>query len=395
MRILYVMDKMSCRGGMERVITDKINYLAANTAHEVTLMTVWHDPLPPAYPFHSRVKHVRLNVPLPPVPGGYMLTLPWALLRFDRQVKRLCPDITVVFRAVGSFLTALTSWKGKIVYESHQPRSTMNHRWIYSLMERRADAVVCLTQGDAREFGKARRVEVIPNFTDIRPEPPAPLDTRRCIAVGRLCKEKDFMRLLDIWKTVAESHPGWRLDIFGEGEERHALEGRIVQLRLGGTVTLRGNTDSIVKEYVGSSMLLVTSRTEGFSMAIAEAMACGLPVVSLDCPYGPREIMGGVLWSYGCADRRSDGDAVERIDDEETLDRFSCAPGYLLPLSIPEDDRSTTATATVDRLMAACISALIDSPALRREKGRAAMQRASSFRPAPVMAQWLKLFRGL
>ena len=393
MHLLYIMDKMSCRGGMERIITDKINYLAANTAHEVTLMTVWHDPLPPAYPFHSRVRHVRLNVPLPPVPGGYMLTLPWALRRFDRQVKRLQPDIAVVFRAVGSFLTALTSWKGKIVYESHQPRSTMNHRWIYSFMERRADAVVCLTKGDAREFGKARRVEVIPNFTDIRPDAPASLDARRCIAVGRLCKEKDFMRLLDIWKTVAESHPGWRLDIFGEGEERRALEERIVQLRLGDTVTLKGTTDNIVKEYLDSSMLLVTSRTEGFSMAIAEAMACGLPVVSLDCPYGPREIMGAVADGFTVG--RLCGYAVERTDDKETLDRFSCAPGYLLPLSIPEDDRSATAMTAADRLMAACISALIDSPALRREKGRAALQRAASFRPAPIMAQWLKLFRGL
>lgn len=51
MKILYVMEKMSCRGGMERIITDKINYLAAHTAHEVTLMTVWHDSVPPSLSF--------------------------------------------------------------------------------------------------------------------------------------------------------------------------------------------------------------------------------------------------------------------------------------------------------------------------------------------------------
>ena len=364
MKILYVMEKMSCRGGMERIITDKINYLAAHTAHEVTLMTVWHDSVPPAYPFHPGVKHVRLNVPLPPVPGGYMLTLPWALRRFNNQVKRLNPDVTIVFRAVGSFLTALTSWKGRIIYESHQPRSTMNHPWIYRFMERRADAIVCLTKGDALEFLKAKRIEVIHNFTEITPPHPAPLTAKRCIAVGRLCKEKDFMRLLDIWALVMKQHPDWHLDIFGEGEERPILERRIRELNLGSSVELKGLAKNIVEEYLDSSMLIATSKTEGFSIVIAEAMMCGLPIVSLDCPYGPREVMA---------------------EADEAIDGCDCKTGFLVPCR----------NASSNKLMADCISALISSPALRKEKGQAALRRATLFRPAPIMAQWLRIFKSI
>ena len=293
-----------------------------------------------------------------------MLTLPWALRRFGKQVRRLNPDVTIVFRAVGSFLTALTSWKGRIIYESHQPRSTMNHPWIYRFMERRADAVVCLTKGDSLEFPKAKRVEVIHNFTEITPPHPAPLTAKRCIAVGRLCREKDFMRLLDIWALVIKQHPDWHLDIFGEGEERPILERRIHELHLGSSVELKGLAENIVEEYLNSSMLIVTSKTEGFSIVIAEAMMCGLPIVSLDCPYGPREVMA------------EEGEATNGCD---------CKTGFLVPCR----------NASSNKLMADCISALISSPALRKEKGQAALRRATLFRPAPIMAQWLRIFKSI
>ena len=64
MRIVYVIEKMSGIGGMERIITDKMNYLVRHTSHEVVMLLLWHDEKPLAYPLDERVKVIRLDVPL-------------------------------------------------------------------------------------------------------------------------------------------------------------------------------------------------------------------------------------------------------------------------------------------------------------------------------------------
>ena len=68
MRIVYVIERLSGTGGLQRILTEKMNYLAEHTAHEVVLMTVWHDDRALPYTISPQVRRIRLNVPPTPAP---------------------------------------------------------------------------------------------------------------------------------------------------------------------------------------------------------------------------------------------------------------------------------------------------------------------------------------
>jgi glycosyltransferase involved in cell wall biosynthesis len=90
---------------------------------------------------------------------------------------------------------------------------------------------------------------------------------------------------------VATRFPHWNLAIFGEGNERPSLEMTIKQSGLSNSVHLMGQTPNIPLELLSSSIFALSSRFEGFGLAILEAMSYGLPVVSYACPFGPRDII--------------------------------------------------------------------------------------------------------
>ena len=79
--------------------------------------------------------------------------------------------------------------------------------------------------------------------------------------------------------------------VFGDGE-RSVYEQMLVDLKIDtDRCKLYGRTSNIQVEYINSSLAVCSSRFEGFGLSIIEAMACGLPVVSFDCPWGPRSII--------------------------------------------------------------------------------------------------------
>jgi glycosyltransferase involved in cell wall biosynthesis len=157
-------------------------------------------------------------------------------------------------------------------------------------VESHADVVVTLTNGNAKEWGKARRVEVIPNFTVMPVKELSNVLNKRVIAVGRLEWEKGFDRLITVWSRIVETHPDWRLDIFGTGTLESELKVQIKQLQLQ-TVTIHSFTSMIGEEYAQSSILAFSSRLEGFGLVLLEAMKVGVPCVAFDCPSGPSEII--------------------------------------------------------------------------------------------------------
>ena len=111
------------------------------------------------------------------------------------------------------------------------------------------------------------------------------------ISVGRLAPEKRFDLLIDAFAMVRSARPDARLTIYGEGAERPVLEARIAALGLGDSVRLPGFVSDLDGIYAGADLFVCTSRREGLGNAIIEAMAGGVPVVSVDCPFGPRWLL--------------------------------------------------------------------------------------------------------
>lgn len=326
MRIVYCIERITGTGGLQRILIDKMNYLAEHTAHDIVLMTVWHTDRPLAFPLSKRIRCIHLNVPC------CFALLPMALSRFNKQMERLQPDNCIVFRAVGAFLAAFTTWKGRMIFESHTPLEHMNHKWLYPLMMKKIDTVVCLTQGDARNFTKAKRTVVIPNYCALNTDNAITnYSSKKVVSMGRDSEEKDFPRMRRIWAEASKQHPDWTLDI-------------------------HHNTQDVVAAYTSGSIYLMTSKFEGFPLTLLEAQTCGLPVIAFDCPHGPRDII-------------HDG-----------------KDGFLIPYGkgiTPEES---------DRLFIEKLSFLMEHPEQRQAMGQAAQLSAAQFRKPEIMNLWLKLF---
>ncbi len=112
------------------------------------------------------------------------------------------------------------------------------------------------------------------------------------LAVGRLAEQKDFTTLIRAFAEVRRSRPA-RLLILGEGDERPLLEATAQQLDVQDDVGLPGFVPNPYPYMVRAGAFVLSSRWEGLPGVLIEALYCGAPLVSTDCPSGPREILAG------------------------------------------------------------------------------------------------------
>lgn len=129
------------------------------------------------------------------------------------------------------------------------------------------------------------------------------------MGAGRLTAQKDFSTLIRAFARVRESMDASLL-ILGEGEERQALESLVCELGLDAHVYMPGYVANPFKYMAKASVFALSSRWEGPGHVVIEALALGVPVVSTDCPSGPREILmdgkAGLLVPMGDSEALSD-----------------------------------------------------------------------------------------
>jgi glycosyltransferase involved in cell wall biosynthesis len=220
-----------------------------------------------------------------------------------------------------------------------------------------ADAVVTLTATDQARFlqalgDPAARVVTIPNATRDLGGPPPALESPVILAAGRLTNQKGFDLLLEAFAQVSAQHPDWQLRICGSGSDGERLRAHAARLGLAARVSLPGRVGALGDEMAAASMFVLSSRFEGFPLVLLEAMQKGLPVVSFDCPTGPREV----------------------VEDGRN--------GILVP---PED---------IDAL-ARGMRALVEDADLRRRYGREGARTAAGYRMEVIGPRWNRLIDGL
>jgi len=302
MKLVYLIHSLNLKGGMERVLTLKANYLAERLGYDVTIVTARMKGRPYGFPLSPAVKHMDLDAN-----DRFGTQRRLYRRRLDACLKELRPDITISL--AGNDIYALPrctdgSVKMAEFHFSHDkfllkygssPLGRTYARLRTRKLEKAASAMrvfVTLTKEDQAVWSKLLpNVRQIYNPLTFNPESGAKLEGKRCIAAGRLVAQKNFRDAIDAWKTVAERYPDWRLDIFGEGSQRDALTARIKENGLEGKVRLCGNSSKLQDELLSSDFLIMSSKFEGFPMILLEAAACGLPIVSYDCPCGPSEIV--------------------------------------------------------------------------------------------------------
>jgi glycosyltransferase involved in cell wall biosynthesis len=183
--------------------------------------------------------------------------------------------------------------------------------WLMHWLYPRADKVLCVSQGVADDLAKAiglspEKISVVynPVVSDeliekshaaldhawFKPgEPPV------ILGVGRLTVEKDFASLLRAIAKVRTRRPV-RLVILGEGDLRTTLEKLAQELGIASDVLMPGFVENPFPWMRNAALFVLSSRWEGLPGVLIEAMACGTPVVSTDCPSGPAEILENGRW---------------------------------------------------------------------------------------------------
>lgn len=371
MRILYVYSAWAIWGGLERVLIDKMNYLANEAGYEIYTITYDQGTNPIPFPLSPKVIYRDLNVRLYHhyryhglKKYYYKYKLEKLLIKcLQSEIRDIMPDVIVCPRI--DLLSYILKAKGNIplIYESHS-----SYKWIaiekkglvwffrqryYNRMVKKVQMVVALTEGDAIEWRKiTNHVSVIPNVVKLNHSGQySNCQSKSVIFVGRLCIQKDVHSLLRIWSIVHKRFPEWQLHIFGDcGEESESVSHAIEQINE--NISIHEPTSQIYDKYIESSMLLLTSLYEPFGLVLPEAMSCGLPVVSFDCPYGPADII-------------TDGQ-----------------DGYLI--------KNRDVNAFADK-----VCQLMENPELRKKMGQAGIQSAQRYDVTRIMPMWKELFEHL
>lgn len=226
-----------------------------------------------------------------------------------------------------------------------------------------ADGIVAVSQGVADDLSRITRLQrdriqviynpiILPELLTLAQEPVEHPWFRLgeppvVLAVGRLHPQKDFPTLIRAFAEVRRVRSA-RLVIMGDGPEREQLTRLIESLELTNDVALPGFTHNPYAYMAKAAVLVLSSAWEGFGNVIAEALACGVPVVSTDCPSGPAEILA--QGRYGDLTPVGDSNAIaaailktlaapKRSADPEWLNQFTLAAStqqYAEILGVPQ-----------------------------------------------------------
>jgi GalNAc-alpha-(1->4)-GalNAc-alpha-(1->3)-diNAcBac-PP-undecaprenol alpha-1,4-N-acetyl-D-galactosaminyltransferase len=303
MRITFVISTLQ-NGGAERVLVNMANYWAKR-GHEVEIVSLASKSDAPFYELGEAVVYSPLSLAQKTTGALDFVGNNLRRIKVIREaIRRSNPDVVISFMDRMNVMVALATIGldvPVVLSERNDPAQYkiggLGWEWLRKLTYPLADSVVVQTHSALSYFspGIRKRAAVIPNGVSFPAEAAAPFSSRhgghKLVAVGRLADQKGFDLLLSAFAQIRGQFPQWSLTVWGEGPERGALEKQRESLGLTGCVHFPGRTKTPFKEMKEADLLVLSSRYEGFPNALLEAMACGLAVISFDCPSGPGEII--------------------------------------------------------------------------------------------------------
>jgi len=378
MKLLYCIPGLYNPGGMERVLTQKVNYLASR-GYNIDIVTTEQNGRKPYFELYNNINVIDLNLNFnDDFNKGIIKKIFYHFIKLRKYKKSLQLFINnnnydIIISLCGKEIEFISSFKNKakIIGELHfsqnykeQFLTARNNSFIIKFIgkvltrmfiksTKELNRLVVLTKEDENVWNKTNNnIVQIYNSCPFNDYFHHELVIKRFISVGRLDAQKGYDYILDVWKSVTAEFPDWILDIYGQGEWHNLLQNKIKDLRLSKNVFLRGISNNIKEEYRKSYGYILTSRYEGFGMVLVEGMSQGLPCVAFNCKSGPGEI----------------------VDDFQN--------GFLVEVGDVEK-------------MANRIKELIKDPDKRNSFSKASVEKAKLFDQDHIMEQWQTLFKSL
>lgn len=375
MKIVYCLNSIRYLGGIQRVTVTKANALADVPGNEVYVVVTDNKVGAIVQPLSPKVHLIDLEInhyegdTERSTFGNLLVSFHKRRLhkkRLEEFLLNLRPDIVI---SVGTsekyMLLSMKNRTWKVIREFHFERFyrkkhalTRFDRLMASLTDfyefhfkiKKYDKIVLLTHEDREaNWHNWTKTTVVPNSISFSCENPSSLNEKCVSMVGRLEPIKNCGSMIRAFNMVVKRHPDWTLRLYGDGSEREKLQRLIADLGLQGNVELMGFTKDVRAAFSKSSIACLSSLCEGFALVIIEAMECGVPFVSYQCPCGPRDLI------------------TEGVD------------GFLVPVN----DEET---------MANRICQLIEDEELRKTMGHAAKEKARNYHIDNITKQWMTLF---
>ena len=295
MKICFIIHDVTARAGTERAQINLANALTAR-GESISIWSCYSRNLSTGFRLSSGVKvsYGRRN-PLP-----WFLDYPWLMCAFALFVIRHRPQwivCTDTNRLIVALLAAIVPGVRLAVWEhfalSHSITKVRGKlaRWLSAVL---ASRIVTLTERDAKLYAQIfapfGTITSIPNIV-IRPATEYAVRRQEILAMGRLTPQKGFDLLLEAWSIALKRLPDWSLRIVGDGPMRDQLVRQASTLGIETRVIFAPFSDDPFSLFSQCGIFVLSSRFEGLALVLIEAMMCGAPCISFDCPNGPREII--------------------------------------------------------------------------------------------------------
>ncbi|WP_108868360.1 glycosyltransferase family 4 protein [Aquimarina aquimarini] len=360
MKIVFIIDQVYLHGGIERVLSIKANYLAKQVGNEISIITTEQKNNIPCYDFNPHISFEDIGVNYNRTKSYFhpvnLLKLPRHIQKIKSILKRKQPDVVVVCsHSTDTYFMPFIIKSIPKVKEFHfskfiekAPRlnsSNILKQYFFKFtdyVESKYDRLVVLNAIEA-EYYRTDNVEVIPNPLTFYPDKVSELSNKVIISAGRIATVKGYDLLIDIWELVYQKNKDWELHIYGKGDEEYTktLQDKINEKGLEDSLILKGATDNIQGKMLESSMYVMSSHNECFPLVLLEAQACGLPIISFDCPHGPKSIIDS-----------NNGYLVELYNKEEfanILNKYMQSPKVLKPMGVAA--RTNASKYSIEKVM--------------------------------------------
>lgn len=309
MRILFSTDQIYLHGGIEKVMAQKANYFSNVFGYEVFILTTEQKGNKPCYNLVPEINLVDLGVNYQRDLSYFnkinLAKIPSHFKKWKTKIKELNPDVVIVCNyAFDFYWSPFFIKKIPKIKEYHSSRyfeeiDRLNGSYLkkikyklLDLVEKKYSKLVLLNPDEIKYYRSSNSV-IIPNPINEVDNKTVNLNAKKVIAAGRIAPVKGFENAILCWKQVAAIEPDWQLYIYGQGEQNYIakLQKLIDDNNLSKHIIIHPAVENLQEEMLNYSLYLLTSITECFPMVLLEALAIGCPIVSFDCPTGPRNIV--------------------------------------------------------------------------------------------------------